>query len=411
MNRKTPTQPIVDAESAAPSVERPKLLPDGARAERDLLRNLFDVMPQLGWTARPDGFIDYYNRGWYEFTGSSREAMLGWGWTSVHQPDAVEAVLAQWKRSIATGEPFESTFQLRRHDGVYRWFLTRVHPMRDEDGRIVRWVGINTDVDDQKQAEAAAVAAIRDVESEGRRRVADTERVRQHVLAVVSHELRNPLSTIQMAAKQVELLARERELGTRLERPAILILRAVDRMTRLVGDLLDLSKLQAGQPLPLEVDQYDITQLIRDAVEDLEPVARAKHLGLTADAAEPAYVTCDRNRVQQVLSNLVGNSMKFTREGGAISVRARAMLEEVVVSVTDSGIGMSELQLPHIFEAYWQSDPRRSGGAGLGLGIVKAIVDSHGGRIWAESTVGVGSTFYFTLPTAGRQLRTEDDDG
>jgi signal transduction histidine kinase len=214
-----------------------------------------------------------------------------------------------------------------------------------------------------------------------------------------------------MAAKQVELLARERELGTRLERPAILILRAVDRMTRLVGDLLDLSKLQAGQPLPLEVDQYDITQLIRDAVEDLEPVARAKHLGLTADAAEPAYVTCDRNRVQQVLSNLVGNSMKFTREGGAISVRSRAMLEEVVVSVTDSGIGMSELQLPHIFEAYWQSDPRRSGGAGLGLGIVKAIVDSHGGRIWAESTVGVGSTFYFTLPTAGRQLRTEDDDG
>ncbi|MDQ6802360.1 MAG: PAS domain S-box protein [Acidobacteriota bacterium] len=122
-----------------------------ATADAALFRSLFDLMPQLGWTALPDGFIDFYNRGWYEYTGTTFEQMQGWGWQSVHDPEMLPKVVERWRHSIETGTPFEMEFPLRRHDGSFRWFLTRVNPLRDGDGNIVRWVGINTDVDDRRQ--------------------------------------------------------------------------------------------------------------------------------------------------------------------------------------------------------------------------------------------------------------------
>ena len=109
-------------------------------------------MPQLAWTARADGFIDYYNPGWYAFTGTTPDEMEGWGWQSVHDPAFLPAVMERWPHSIATGQPFEMEFPLRRHDGSYRWFLTRIDPVLDDAGKVVRWVGINTDIDEQKRA-------------------------------------------------------------------------------------------------------------------------------------------------------------------------------------------------------------------------------------------------------------------
>jgi len=119
--------------------------------EAALFRSLFDLMPQLGWTALPDGHIDFYNRGWYEYTGTTFEEMQGWGWQTVHDPQVLPGVIARWKRSIDTGSPFEMEFPLRRHDGVFRLFLTRINPILDLTGKIVRWVGINTDVDAQRR--------------------------------------------------------------------------------------------------------------------------------------------------------------------------------------------------------------------------------------------------------------------
>ncbi len=122
-----------------------------AESER-LFRTMIEGMPQLAWTAKADGFIDYYNPGWYAFTGTTPTEMEGWGWQSVHHPEHLPAVMERWPHSIATGEPFEMQFPLRRHDGTFRWFLTRAAPVRDEAGQVVRWVGINTDIDDQTRA-------------------------------------------------------------------------------------------------------------------------------------------------------------------------------------------------------------------------------------------------------------------
>ena len=234
-------------------------------------------------------------------------------------------------------------------------------------------------------------------------------RARENLLAMVSHDLRNPLSTILMAATQIQTMGEESEIGRRVAKPTRLILRAVDRMTRLVSDLLDLSQLEAGQPMPLYLTMVDVAALVRDAVGLLKPVAEAKRLDLSATAVAACHARCDGERVQQVLSNLVGNAMKFTREGGAISVQSLVVDGNVVVSVRDTGTGIAEPALLHIFDRYWQADPQRKGGTGIGLSIAWGIVEAHGGRIWVESALGSGSTFYFTLPASELSTKLEEE--
>ena len=185
------------------------------RHDETQLHALFECMPQLGWAARPDGWIYYYNRQWFEFTGTTTQQMEGWGWQTVHHPELLPLVMKRWTHSIATGEPFEMAFQLRRHDGEFRWFLTRVNPMRDAQGTLIRWVGINTDIHEQKQAEEAAATA---------------SRAKDEFLAMLGHELRNPLAPIVTALKLMELRGSDvhRRERTIIERQTVHLSRLVD---------------------------------------------------------------------------------------------------------------------------------------------------------------------------------------
>jgi signal transduction histidine kinase len=171
-------------------------------------------------------------------------------------------------------------------------------------------------------------------------------------------------------------------------------------MTRLVGDLLDLAKVDAGGTLPVEVAARDVADLVAQAAELQESLAASQQIRLTVEVTRPTYAMCDGDRVQQVLANLIGNAIKFTPRGGTIHVRAWASEGEVIVSVKDTGSGIPSEQLPHLFEPYWQADAHKKRGAGLGLSIAKAIVDAHGGRIRVETAPGAGSSFCFTLPSS-----------
>jgi len=232
-------------------------------------------------------------------------------------------------------------------------------------------------------------------------------RTRDDVLAVVSHDLRNPLNTIHMAAKQIQVLAEPGPTGARARKAATFILNGVDRMNRLVGDLLDVAKLEAGQTLPVDLEPVDLSPLAREAVEVHEPLATARRLRLRADVGGPCPVMCDAERVRRVLANLIGNAIKFTREG-EIRVGVQAAEHECKISVSDTGTGIAAAQLAHVFQPYWQSDAQRKRGAGLGLAIAKAIVEAHGGRIWVDTVLGCGSTFHFTLPAGDASPRPND---
>ena len=226
-------------------------------------------------------------------------------------------------------------------------------------------------------------------------------RARDDVLAIVSHDLRNPINTIQMStAFLLDVL----QSGDAKDVPVIPQLQVMQRATRranaLIQDLLDVSRIDAGT-LAVATSAVDGSLLIRDAVLELEPLVTAKTLSFEHAWEGPdVLVAADRGRIGQVFSNLVGNAIKFTRAGGSVRIEGRRRDDMVEFDVIDSGAGIPADHLPHLFDRFWQASQTSRSGAGLGLFIVKGIVDAHGGSILVESEPGRGTRFRFTLPGA-----------
>ncbi|ADO68673.1 PAS domain-containing sensor histidine kinase [Stigmatella aurantiaca] len=222
-------------------------------------------------------------------------------------------------------------------------------------------------------------------------------RAREDLLAVVSHDLKNPLGVVQLGAA---LLLRERPNVPRDEhvhKHATRIRDASDRALRLISDLLDWGRLEEGR-LPLETREVDASALVLEAVDSIRPLAEAHGLQVVVELPEGLpRVVCDRGRVLQVLGNLLGNAVKFTDPGGRVTVGARTQGDEARLYVRDTGKGIPPEQLSYVFDRYWQAKDSVSRGTGLGLAIAKGLVEAHGGRIEAQSTLGEGSTFSFTL--------------
>jgi signal transduction histidine kinase len=217
-------------------------------------------------------------------------------------------------------------------------------------------------------------------------------RSRQHVMEIVAHDLRSPLTAIQIVT---DLIAREAPtLDPQLQR----LRRAVGRMDKLLGDLVDGTKSERGE-LTVSPRAEPVAPILQETIEQFGPQAQARQIALeTKDGSDGATVTCDRTRVIQVLGNLIGNALKFTPPGGRIVLGTEPHGEAVWFSVADTGRGIANRDLPHVFEQYWRGDDK---GTGLGLFIARTIILAQGGRIWADSRPGAGATFTFTLPRAG----------
>ncbi len=221
-------------------------------------------------------------------------------------------------------------------------------------------------------------------------------RENESFVATVSHDLKSPLNALRMSA---ELLvgAPGPIDAARVQKHGQLVQRSVDRMTRLISDLLDASAIDAGR-FRLDRQQEDARAMVSEVMETLQPLATSKKQTLEAESIEALPILCDRGRVMQVLSNLIGNAIKFTGEGGTITVRAERADHEARFAVEDNGKGIEEPQLPQVFERYWRADSASKGGTGLGLFIAKGIVEAHRGKIWVTSQLGAGTRFCFTLP-------------
>ena len=230
-------------------------------------------------------------------------------------------------------------------------------------------------------------------------------RARDEMLGVVAHDLRNPLNTIFMGARlMLDVIG---DPDSRLSKHAEMVHRAAERMNRLIQDLLDVRRIDSGR-LAIEARPEAVEGMLAEAMEMLRPLANAAalELGCSIEGRLP-QVKADAARILQVLSNLVGNAIKFTPAGGKVRLRAEPSNGEVRISVIDTGPGIPPEQLPHIFGRFWQGRSADRRGIGLGLAIAKGIVEAHGGRIWVESQVGVGSEFIFTLPVAEDPITTQ----
>jgi len=258
--------------------------------------------------------------------------------------------------------------------------------------------------DDLRLAEALAHRAALAIEQARLYRVAQRAlQARDEVLGIVAHDLRNPLSTIVMQAELLKLPRGEQEPDFR--DVVLSIHRSAVRMSRMIEDLLDITRVEAGH-FQVERSRVPVRQLICDAVEAQESIAAAASVGLRLEVAHDVPdVWADRDRLLQVFDNLVGNALKFTPPGGHIRVGAAAPNEdEVQFWVADAGVGIAAEDLPHVFDRFWQAHKGERRGTGLGLTIVKGIIEAHAGRIWVESAVGMGTTFFFALPAAVRTV-------
>ncbi len=387
-------RPNPEIEALRRDVERLTLL---ASSERGLLDAILHHSPHGIIVCDAHGKLTLQNRASETIWAGSASAndVEGWGQYRAFHPDGRPYGPGDWSMARALRDKtvtLEET-HIQRFDGRHAFLLGSSAPILDAAGNVTGGLSVFADITELKNAERKADEALRIAQK--------AIRTREDLLAVVSHDLRNPLNVVVM---KTELMLKSVALmtdGAHLRKDLETIRRAAERMQQLVGDLLDLGSIEAGT-FTVREQPHPVEPLLQNVLEHLQPLAAAKSLRLQSTlTASGDVVACDRDRVAQIFSNLVGNAIKFTPEGGEIRISATPLAREVQFSVADNGPGIPPEQVSRLFDRYWQSpgnDGSRREGVGLGLFIAKGIVDAHKGRLWVDTTVGTGSTFHFTLP-------------
>jgi two-component system CheB/CheR fusion protein len=357
----------------------------GAVPSRFVRGALARLTAQAFVTLDADGRITGWNVGARRLTGWHAREVLG-------------ATLDRFYPEVAraAGEPAGALARARerggvelegwcpRKDGSRFWAVADIVPVML--GRHLRgYAVLARDATARRQAEWELESAIR---------------VREEVLAVVSHDLKSPLNALRLGVRLLQKRAEDEGRDDAERRQLTLLERAVDRMDGLVGDLLDMSRLRAGR-LQLTRAAENVPPLVEEALSEATPEARERGVNVRLAGPVPdVTVRCDRRRILQVFANLVGNAVKFGGAGGGVTLGAEATEDAVRFTIRDTGPGIPPEDLPHLFEPYWSAEGGRKLGTGLGLFIVRGIVDAHGGKLGVESVLGAGTTFWFTLPRA-----------
>jgi PAS domain S-box-containing protein len=358
-------------------------------------RQMAETIPVQVWTAKPDGLLDFVTRRTADYFGRAPQDLLGNGWAQIVHDEDIERATDTWKHALETGEPYEVEFRVLSRDGEYRWHLVRADAMRDERGQIVEWFGCTTDIEEQKRLETALDLALADAKQ--------ANKAKADFLAMMSHELRTPLNAIggytQLMLDGIPTPPTEGQQNF-LMRTA----KAQKHLLGLIETVLTHAKLEAGRTT------YRITDVraheILDVIDPMTaPQRAAKRLAYQCEGCDPALqFRADKDKVVQILLNILSNATKFTPADGTITVSTAVPSPGVgAISVRDTGIGMSPEELDLVFEPFVQFDSRlsrESSGTGLGMPISRDLARGMGGDLVATSERGVGSTFTLSLPLA-----------
>jgi PAS domain S-box-containing protein len=356
------------------------------RREERKFREAIETIPTMAWFAGPDGVLQFVNRRWVEYTGLSQlEKPKEVRKAAVH-PDDLDRIEQRLDASKTSGEPVEEELRFRRTDGEYRWFLGRVVPLRDKRGKIVKWYGAATDIQDRKRAE------------ELQAHLAHTNRVSLlgELTASISHELKQPIAAA-MANAQASLrwLNPDQPDLDAARRSAEAIVKDQARATDIIDRLRSLYK-----KTPPQRELVDVAEIVGEMILLLRGEANEYAVSIGTDIApDLPQITADRVQLQQVLMNLMLNSIEAMKEtGGVLTVKSQLGRNgHIEITVKDTGPGIPLGKTEQIFDAFFTEKPQ---GSGMGLSISKSIVESHGGRIWTNGAGGRGATFHFTLPVA-----------
>lgn len=342
-------------------------------------RFIAESMPQKIFSAKPQGNIDYVNQQWIEFTGLSFEQICASGWDRFVHADDVEANMRLWKHSLKTGEPFNVCHRCRRFDGIYRWHLSRACAIRDAGGKILIWIGSSTDIHEQKETEETLRRA--------------NEDLKQFAFAA-SHDLQEPL---RMITSYSELLLKSygRQLDGEVSLCVDVVTEATKRMRELLADLLSFTELAADPDSGQE--STDLNAVFQKVTHNLKTTVEESGAMLTC--GELPVVRGQPAHYVQLFQNLLSNAIKYRGECPPhVHVSVEEQGGEWLFAVADNGIGIEPKYHQTIFAVFKRLHGKTIPGTGIGLAICQRVVERYGGRIWVESRVGQGATFYFTLP-------------
>ena len=363
-------------------------------ARESELRTLANTMPQIAWMADAAGRATWFNERWYEYTGlTATQDSSGIG-STVIDPEQLADVVRTWEASVRSGTPFEMELRLRGKDGSHRWFLTRIAPVRGRDGIVTRWFGTSTDIQTLREAREAAEAG---------------NRAKSDFLAAMSHELRTPLNAIGGYAELIDMGLRG-PVSDEQRRDLARIRASQTHLLGLIGGLLDLSRIENGH-VQYDIESIGVAPMLADIEVLVLPQAAAKKQILTCDPHGPDLaVRADREKLRQVLLNLLSNAVRHSPVGASITVVAeRREKEQVVIKVCDTGPGIPPERHETIFEPFVQLDrslTRSTEGVGLGLAISRDLARGMGGDITVISAPGEGACFVLTLPAAAMDSHT-----
>lgn len=334
------------------------------------LEYLLNSMPQQVWTATATGIISYVNEICCRDFGRTREELRGEGWQSFVHPDDLPICIRAWSYALGQNSEYSVQFRLRMADGQYKWHLGKAIPLI-ESGELKMWMGTNTNIDIQKS----------------------NEQRKDEFLAIASHELKTPLTSIKAFNQLMKRSKDPKKLQGFVEKSASQIF----RLEQLITDLLDVTKINSGN-MTFEKETFQLSEIIATAVQTVQAMSPDHELLLENSIEIPYHG--DRLRIEQVLMNFLTNAVKYSPNGGKVIINGKIQSDNIVISVQDFGIGIAEFEMQRLFERYYRVDNEdlRYEGLGLGLFICSEILRAHHGSFWLESKLGSGSTFYFRLP-------------
>jgi PAS domain S-box-containing protein len=398
---------VIGASKIARDITVQKRAAEALLASDARFRIMADSAPVLIWMADTTKACTWFNKGWREFTGRPLEGELGFGWTQNVHSDDLQDCLRTYTEHFEAQTPFRMEHRLGRHDGSWRWVINQATPLFEGHfGRFSGYVGSCIDITEFRQSQIDRDDLLR-AERAARSEAERLSHMKDEFLATLSHELRTPLNAILGWST----LLRRLDQGSPDHAKGLETIERNARVqTQIIGDLLDMSRIISGK-VQLDVQPIDLNEVISAALDAVRPSVEARKLRLRATLdSRGTRIRGDPSRLQQVVWNLLTNAVKFTPAGGRIDVISHRVNSHVEISVEDSGAGIKPEFLSFVFDRFRQADSsmtRRHGGLGLGLSIVKHLVELHGGSVRVESPgEGQGTTFVVALPIS--VIRTED---
>ncbi|GAB3859095.1 hypothetical protein GCM10028822_35110 [Hymenobacter terrigena] len=371
-------------------VHQQRVLQEQVLASQARFKQLLEALPQMAWTSRPDGSVNYYNQRWYDLTGSTFETMRDWGWERFIHPDDLANTMALWKHSVATGTDFEAEHRWRDQMGHYRWFLARAEAIRDKDGAVALWVGANTDVHEFKQVQQQLEAQ--------NARLRRTNEDLDNFVYTASHDLKQPINNMAGIFDELTRTAYFRDPD------AIKLIdyfeRALGRIYATIDDLSAIVQVQRQQQ-ERPVEAVDLAQLVGEITASLHDQIEQSKATFELDFATFPAVDFVRPNLQSVLFNLISNSLKYAAPARPPRIRLSstpdALTGRPTLTVQDNGLGIDLDRFgPQLFQLFRRFHSHVDG-TGMGLYLVNRIVQNHGGRIEVSSKVDEGTTFQIYL--------------